>query len=97
MAARSRKAKKTAGVQRLVQQVLSTLPRPYSEDITDIICYEIGENWRSDYDALVAQLSIDVVNNWIGRYVLLELGRKSSAQVPAVKSRIIKSYSKLPP
>jgi hypothetical protein len=97
MAARLRKTKKTAGVERLVQQVLPTLPRPYSEDITDDVCYEIEHKWRSDYDALIAQLSVDVVNNWIGRYVLLELGRKSSGQVPAVKSNIIKSYSKLPP
>lgn len=98
-------ANKTQPIKVLLEDVLSTMKPPYSENITDEVCLAIAQNrqWKARYDALVKQLSHDpvnnspdVVNNWIGRYLSIILGRKSGDSLKASVGSIIKSYKKLP-
>jgi hypothetical protein len=88
--------RRTAGVQQLVHEVLSSIPRPYSQDVTDEVCLAIEGNahWRATYEDLVTGLSRDVVNNWIGQYVAAAVGGRRTQVVPA-SSSLIRSYSKL--
>ncbi len=91
-------SKRTAGVELLVQEVLNSIPRPYSEDIIDEVCLAIESNpkWRQRYIELSDELRDWVVNNWIGQYVVQIVGRQSSGQVPS-RNGLMSSYSKLPP
>jgi hypothetical protein len=91
-------AKATQGVQDLVHEILAALPKPHSEDITDEVCLAIEKNpkWTAEYDLLSGQLRDWVVNNWIGQYVALALGRKRGKVVEST-STLIRYYSKLPP
>lgn len=90
-------AKKTEGVYQLVQDVLSSISEPYGEDIIEDVCLAIERDidWRQRYQELGADLSLWVVNNWIGQYTKQLTGLKSIRQVEAKRSQIIKSYTKL--
>jgi len=90
-------AKKTEGVYQLVQDVLSSISEPYGEDIIEDVCLAIERDtdWRQRYQELGADLSLWVVNNWIGQYTKQLTGLKSIRQVEAKRSHIIKSYTKL--
>jgi hypothetical protein len=87
---------KTADVKELVLEVLATIPRPYSEDITDDVCVAIEGNdrWRAAYDRLEPMLSRDTLNRSIGRYVSRAVGGRAVA-VGKPSSSLIGSYSKL--
>lgn len=91
--------RKTEEVFEMVQEVLNTIPEPYSEDITDEVCFKIEMNpeWNRQYYNLCAELQRHVVNNYLGAYTKEITGRRSLKQVPAQKSSIIKSYTKLIP
>jgi hypothetical protein len=89
-------AKRTADVKELVLEVLATMPRPYSEDLTDEVCVAIERNpqWLGAYRRLESTLSHDVVNKSIGRYVSKAVGGRGIA-VAKPASSLIASYSKL--
>ena len=89
-------ANKTRDVKLLVDEVLPSLSKPYTEDVTWEVCRAISANpkWQAKYDSLVAKLTVDVVNNWIGQYVAASLGWQRDRQVKA-SGPLIKSYSKL--
>jgi uncharacterized protein (UPF0297 family) len=89
-------ANRTAGVERLVREVLPTLQQPYTEDVTNVVCQAIEADpaWLSRYRELVHELSRDVVNNWIGQYVAASVGGRRT-QVAAASSSLISTYSKL--
>jgi hypothetical protein len=89
-------ANATSGVRDLVADALGSLPKPYSEDVTDEVCKAIETDpvLRRRYDELVENLRDWVVNNWIGRYTAELTGRTSQEQVPA-RSGLIGSYRKL--
>ena len=74
-------ARKTAGVEELVQDVLRTFSPPYGEDIIEEVCLAIEHDpaWRKRYDQLGDELSLWVVNCWIGRY-----GRTMNGGLPAM-------------
>lgn len=90
-------ARKTAGVKLLVQDVLTTMDKPYSEDITLEVFQTIEQDrdWRRRYDALCEDLSQWVVNNWIGQYTKELAGFNHSRQVVTNACQLIGSYSKL--
>ena len=89
-------ARRTEPIRELVVEVLQSIGRPYSEDITDKVCCAIENNshWQARYQALTNDLRDWVVNNWIGVYCRELTGRKRGQQVRA-SSSLIKSYSKL--
>jgi len=79
--------------------VLATeFSEPYSEDIILNVFQAIENNreWRRRYDELSAELSHDVVNNWIGKYVK-DQTRLSNLHVASAKgkSNLITSYTEL--
>jgi hypothetical protein len=91
-------ANRTAGIRDLIDEVLKTLSRPYSEDVTDDVFSAIEHNasWRTRYEGLVRQMDRNTVNTWLANWVREISGRNSqSPQVPA-RSGLIESYSKLP-
>ncbi|CAN5845374.1 hypothetical protein BH23GEM5_BH23GEM5_18600 [soil metagenome] len=90
---------KTEGVYDLSRDVLLTLPTPYKPDIIEdvFVAIEADPTWTSRYQRLVSTLGRDVTNNWIGRYVKKITGMNSGRQVPATRSELIGSYTKLEP
>lgn len=88
---------RTAGVKRLMELALASLPMPHSEDvIEDVFCaIESRPEWRQDYDDLCVELTKSVVNTWGGFWIANHEGRSSDQQVPSIKSRLIGSFSKL--
>lgn len=89
--------RKTEEVYELVKDVLKTIPAPYSEDITDEVCFKIETNseWFKEYNNLCAEFRKAVVNQSIGRYTKELTGKQVLEQEPAHKSTIIKSYTRL--
>ncbi|RPJ23630.1 MAG: hypothetical protein EHM35_17065 [Planctomycetaceae bacterium] len=87
---------KTRRVYDLVAEVLCSIPKPYSEDITDDVCLAIQHNpqWQQRYQEIAADLRAWVVNNWIGVYTCRLTFRRRGRQVIA-RSSLIKTYSKL--
>jgi hypothetical protein len=55
---------RTEGVKTLVEEVLATLPTPYSEDVIDEVFQAIEANptWLTDYRVLCNDLGVTVVN-----------------------------------
>jgi hypothetical protein len=90
---------RTAGVKHLVGLALSRLRPPHSEDVIDEVFELIEKNpeWRRTYDGLCTELGQTVVNNWGGFYISAATGGQSLRQVPAQRSTLIQSYSKLSP
>lgn len=89
--------RKTEEVYELVKEVLKTIPAPYSEDITDEVCFKIekSQDWKRQYDNLCAQLSKHTVNKAFGYWTKRLTGRVSGVVVKANKSKIINDYTKL--
>jgi hypothetical protein len=90
--------RKTEGVRLLVQAVLrANFSEPYGEDIIRDVWFAMEENreWRRQYDTLKDELSRDVVNNWIGKYVKEAVGLNNLRAVPIKQGHIVTSYTKL--
>lgn len=88
---------RTAGVKRLMELALASLPMPHGEDVIDDVFHTIEQTpeWRQDYDDLCVQLTKTVVNTWGGFWIANYEGRSGDQQVPSIKSTLIGSYSKL--
>lgn len=88
---------RTAGVKKLVNMVLDNLPKPYTEDVIDDVFFEIehGQELMIEYDGLCRQLGKTTVNAWGGYWIANALGKTGLEQVPAKKSKLIHSYSRL--
>jgi uncharacterized protein (DUF433 family) len=90
--------KRTEDVKELVEKVLATLPKPYSEDVIDEVFQAIEANptWSSVYGDLCNHLGVTVANQAVGSWTSKAVGRTGDHQVPA-RSKLIESYSKLYP
>ena len=88
---------RTQGVKALVEEVLTTIEPPYSEDIIDEVCRAIESRpeWLLRYQELASDLGVIVVNNWVGMGMARAIGREGNRRVKA-RSSLIDSYSKLP-
>ncbi len=86
---------RTEEVRSLVLKVLEGIPQPYSRHIIDEVFFQIEKDPKLliKYERLCTSLSKDVVNNWGGRWVALQLGKVGEQQVPSKLSSIIGSYS----
>lgn len=93
------KPNRTHGVKILVESVLGTIVRPYSEDVTDEVCQaiEAKPEWSSAYRDLCIELNAIEVNKAIGRWVSRAVGRTGQGHQFPAKSSLIESYSKLYP
>lgn len=88
---------RTAGVKRLVDEVLASFPKPHGEDVIDDVFHAIENrpSWLKQYEDLCAELGKTTVNTWGGFWIAHIEGRSGEHQVPAVKTKLIESYSKL--
>ena len=88
---------RTAGVKRLMELALASLPLPHEEDVIDDVFFAIEQNpqWRQDYEDLCVELTKTVVNTWGGFWIAHHEGRSSDQHVPSKKSTLIGSFSKL--
>ena len=88
---------RTDGVRKLVGTVLSNLPKPYSEDVIDEVFEEIqnGAELMAEYERLCKELGKTTVNTWGGYWIANAVGKSGLTQVPARKSRLIQTYSRL--
>ncbi len=88
---------KTSDVRTLVQDVLRSLPQPYSEHVIDEVFHTIENNstWLKEYSSLCDSLGKTTVNNWGGRWIGIALGKIGEQQVPSKLSSLIGSYSLL--
>lgn len=87
-------ARKTQEVLDLVEQALRMLPAPYGDDVIDQVADGIARTALAQYNGLCAKLTKDVVNQWIGRWTKVLVGRHSAGQF-STNNKIISSYSKL--
>ena len=86
---------KTSEVKTLVQEVLSRLPKPYSEHVIDEVFFAIehNQNWLHRYEILSSTLGKHVVNNAVGSWVAKLLDKVGEREVTSVKSTLIGAYS----
>jgi hypothetical protein len=88
---------RTAGVKRLVTEVLASLPLPHTDDVIEDVFYGIEQrvDWQKRYNALCVELGKTATNNWFGFWTANLEERRGSHQVAATKTRLIATYSKL--
>lgn len=88
---------RTAGVKKLVGMALDNVPKPYTEDVIEDVFLEIANEpeFMIEYDGLCKQLGKTTVNTWGGYWIANALGKTGPEQVPAKRSKLIQSYSKL--
>ena len=86
---------KTSDVKSLVQEVLATIPAPYSEHVIDEVFHaiETEPRWYREYETACATLGKTTVNTWGGYWIANALGKVSERQVPCKRSKLISSYS----
>lgn len=87
----------TAGVRRLVTEVLASLPQPHTSDVIDDVFYGIEQriDWRKRYNVLCDELGKTVAHNWFGFWTANLEERQGVERVPAMKSKLIATYAKL--
>ena len=88
---------RTAGVKKLVITALENVPKPYTEDVIDDVFTEIQNEpeLMLEYDELCKQLGKSTVNTWGGYWIADAVGKAGLEQVPARKSKLIRTYSRL--
>jgi hypothetical protein len=88
---------RTARLKSLVEEVLKTLPKPYTDDVVEDVFVAIENNprWKKEYDDLLYNLHKNVVNPWGGFWVAHLTGRIAGEQVSASRTTLIESYTKL--
>ncbi|MES2415762.1 MAG: hypothetical protein V4614_18365 [Pseudomonadota bacterium] len=87
----------TAPIKSLFLQALDSLPRPLTDDVTDEVFHVIETNpsWLKNYTDLCADRGKTTVNTWGGYWIANAVERSGLGQVPATRSTLIQSYSKL--
>jgi len=88
---------RTEDVKTLVEEVLASLPTPYSEDVIDevFLAIEANPTWLTAYNVMRNDLGVMVVNQAVGS-TSKAVGRTGDHQVPS-RSKLTESYSKLYP
>ena len=90
-------ARATAGIKSLVDDALERVPRPLTDDVIDEVFHviETTPSMRRRYDVLCGERGTTPVNTWGGFWIARAVERVGHVQVPARKSSLIGSYSKL--
>ncbi len=81
----------------LIEEVVKTIPKPYTEDVIEDVFVAIEGNprWKKQYDDLNYNLHKSVVNSWCGFWIAYLTGRVPTEQVSASRVSLIESYAKL--
>jgi hypothetical protein len=88
---------RTARLKALMEEVVKTLPKPYTDDVVEdaFLAIEATPRWLKEYESLQYNLGKNTVNAWGGFWVALATGRIAGEQVQATRSKLIQSYTKL--
>ena len=88
---------RTEGVKTLVEEVLATVPTPYSEDVIDevFLAIEANPTWLTAYNVMCNDLGVMVVNQAVGSWTSKAVAT-GDHQVPS-RSKLTESYSKFYP
>lgn len=88
---------RTARLKLFMEKVLSSLPKPHTEDVIEDVfaAIESNQGWRHEYDELVAEFGKTVTNAWGGFWIADAEGRHGVEQIPARRTTLLASYSKL--
>lgn len=88
---------RTAGIRTLVEEAVSRLPKPHTEDVIDDAFQAIEQRpeWLEQYQAFCKDLGKETVNTWCGFWIANWEGRSGTERAPAVKSTLIETYRKL--
>ena len=88
---------RTAGVKRLVIEVLASLPGPHTGDLIEDVFYAIEQrvDWHKRYNVLCADLGKTVANNWFAFWTASLTERRRLEQAPSTRTSLIATYSKL--
>ena len=88
---------RAARLKSLIEEVLKSLPKPYTEDVVEDVFVAIGNDprWKKEYDDLLYNLHKNVVNPWAGFWVAHLTGRVAGEHVSASRTDLIQSYAKL--
>jgi hypothetical protein len=86
---------KTESIKRLMDDVLSSLPRPYTEHvIEDVFCaIELTTKWHKRYDDLCEEFGKTVTNTLGGYWIGRALGKVGKRQITSRRSKLLGSYS----
>jgi hypothetical protein len=88
---------RTARLKAMMEEVLKSLPKPYSEDVIEDVFVAIENNpkWHKEYEDLHYNLGKGMVNPWGGFWIAHITGRTPGEQVSATRTKLIESYAKL--
>ena len=88
---------RVARLKSFFEEVLKSLPKPYTEDVVEdvFVAIENDPRWKKEYDDLLYNLHKNVVNPWGGFWIGHLTGRVAGEQVSASRTSLIESYAKL--
>jgi hypothetical protein len=88
---------RTARLKAMMEEVLKTLPKPYTEDVIEDVFVAIEGNarWHREYQDLLYNLGKNMVNPWGGFWIAHATGRTPGEQVSATRTKLLESYVKL--
>jgi hypothetical protein len=88
---------RTARLKSLMEEVVKSLPKPYTENVIEdvFVAIEANAKWHKEYEDLLYNLGKGVVNPWGGFWVAHATGRTPGEQVSATRTKLIESYAKL--
>lgn len=88
---------RTASIKRLVEDVLSSLPRPYTGHVIEdvFVAIENSPHLRKKYDELCDEFGRTVANSLGGYWIGRALGKVGERQVTSQRTTLLGSYSVL--
>jgi hypothetical protein len=86
---------KTESIKQLMDEALSSLPQPYTENVIEDVFYEIelNANWYKRYSDLCAEFGKNVTNSLGGYWIGRSLGKVGNRQTTSRRSKLIGAYS----
>ncbi len=88
-------ARKTQDIYDLVMAALGSVPKPYTEDVIEDVFLRITGPLLERLECARTQHGREVTNQMIGRYVRTAVHGTAIKQVPATRTKLTGSYSKL--
>src|SRR5258706_14603981 len=87
----------TLRLKQLIDQVLESLPKPYTVDVIEDAFNAIEQNeaWRKTYDQIVYKLGKPMTNAWGGFWIGHSVGKIPEPQAAAARRTLLDSYAKL--
>lgn len=88
---------RTLRLKHLIEDVLKTLPTPYTEDVIEDVFHAIEQNpvWRKTYDGVAHHLGKAPTVMWAGFWIAHAVQRVGAEPGPATRSQLLDSYTKL--